>query len=53
MARADVREAIDAMAQQPAAADQIGAAQRQLGVGRPEILDARQDVVEIAQISLF
>jgi hypothetical protein len=36
---------VDAMAQQAPAADQIGAAERQLGVRRPEILNARQDVV--------
>ena len=52
MARADPREAIDAMAQDAPAADQIGPAQRQLGVRRPEILDARQDLVEVAQVAL-
>jgi hypothetical protein len=40
MARADAREAIDAMAEETTAADQIGAAERQLGMGRPEIFDA-------------
>ena len=40
MAGADAREAIDAMAEETTAADQIGAAERQLGMGRPEIFDA-------------
>ena len=51
MACADPLEAIDAMAQDAPAADQIGPAQRQLRVRRPEILDARQDLVEVAQVA--
>jgi hypothetical protein len=53
MGRADPLQAIDPMGENAPAADQIGPAQRQLGMARPEILDAGQDAVEVTQVALL
>ena len=49
MARADPLQTMDAMAQDAPAADQIGPTQRQLRMARPEILDARENLVEVVR----
>jgi len=51
--RADPLEPGEAINQNPAAADQIGAAQRELRMARAEIHDPPQDLVEIAEVALL
>jgi hypothetical protein len=51
--RADPLEPGEPLTKNPAAADQIGAAQRQFGMARAEIRDPAEDLIEIVEVALL